>query len=100
MYYYGIRSYTSHRIRGAAIEENGKILGDIMEIEIMLMAVDPQAQTSKLAYLHQKRKNFIEKGQNKSRSSWADLKKGIFALENTKKVSLFLVFWMVPEGYF
>ena len=55
------------------------------------MAVDPLGQTFKLTYLHQKRKNLIEKGKNNSRSPWADLKKGIFALENTKKVCLFLV---------
>ena len=67
---------------------------------VFLLAVDPYGQTSKLAYLHLKRINFIEKGQNYSRSPWADLKKGIFALENTKKVCLFLVFWMVSEGDF
>ena len=36
-------------------------ISDIFEIENMLMAVDPPRHTSKLAYLHQKRINFIEK---------------------------------------
>ena len=54
------------------------------------MVVDPPGQTSKSAYLHQKRINFIEKGQNKSRSSWTDLKRGLFVLENTKKSEFIL----------
>ena len=59
-------------------------ISDISKIENISMAVDPLGQTFKLAYLHQKRINFIQKGKNNSRSPWADLKKGILALENTK----------------
>ena len=44
-------------------------ISDIFEIENMLMEVDPPGQTSKLAYLPEKRIDFIEKGQNESRSS-------------------------------
>ena len=45
----------------------------------------PARQTSEMAYLHQKRPNFIQNGLNQSRSPWEDIKKGIFAWENTKK---------------
>ena len=62
-------------------------ISDIFEIENMLMAVDPPGQTSKLAYLHQKRINFIEKGQNKRRSTWADLKKAY-------------LHWKIPKSVF
>ena len=49
------------------------------------MAVDPLGQTFKLAYLHQKRINFIEKGKNNSRSPWADLKKAYLHWKIPKK---------------
>ena len=39
------------------------------------MAVDPPGQTSKMAYLHQKRLNFIQEGQNERRYSSAGIKK-------------------------
>ena len=39
------------------------------------MAVDPPGQTSKMAYLHQKRLNFIQEGQNERRYSLAGIKK-------------------------
>ena len=52
-------------------------ISDIFEIENISMAVDPLGQTFKLTYLHQKRKNLIEKGKNNSRSPWADLKRHI-----------------------
>ena len=51
----------------------------------ILMAVDPPGQTSKMAYLHQKRLNFIQEGQNERRYSSAGIKKGTFAMENTKR---------------
>ena len=51
------------------------------------MAVDPLGQTFKLAYLHQKRINFIEKGKNNSRSPWADLKKAY-------------LHWKIPKSVF
>ena len=54
----------------------------------------PARQTSEMAYLHQKRPNFIQNGLNQSRSPWEDIKKGIFAWENTKKW-VFSFFWIV-----
>ena len=66
----------------------------------ILMAADPPRQASEMVYLHWKRLNFIQKGQNESRYPQVDIKTGIFAWENTKKVGLFFLFWMVSEGYF
>ena len=43
------------------------------------MATQPPKQASKMANLHQKRQNFIQKGQNEGRSPWADIKKSKFA---------------------
>ena len=53
-----------------------------------------------MAYLHWKRLNFIQKGQNESRYPQVDIKTGMFAWENTKKVVLFFLFQMASEGYF
>ena len=52
---------------------------NIFEIEDIFMATDPTGKTSKMAYLHQKRLNFIQKGQNESRYPQVDIKTGIFA---------------------
>ena len=42
------------------------LIWDIFEIETILMSADPPNQAYKLAYLHKKRLNFIEKDQNES----------------------------------
>ena len=55
------------------------------------MAAQPLGQPSQIAHLHQKMLNTIQKGQNKSRYSEADIKTGIFACENTKKSKLILL---------
>ena len=44
-----------------------------------LMSADSPGQASKMAYLHRKRLNFIQKGQNESRYPQVDIKTGIFA---------------------
>ena len=38
---------------------------DIIENETILMSADPPGQASKMAYLHQKRLNIIQKGKMK-----------------------------------
>ena len=40
--------------------------------------VYPPGQTSKMAYLHRKRLNFIEKGKNENKYPYVDIKTGIF----------------------
>ena len=51
------------------------LCGIFILIGNILMAVDPPGQTSKMAYLHQKRLNFIQEGQNERRYSLAGIKK-------------------------
>ena len=43
------------------------------------MAADPPGQAYQMAYLHRKRLNFIQKGQNESKYPQVDIKTGIFA---------------------
>ena len=62
----------------------------IFEIENILIVLDPTRQTSKLAYLHQKRVSFIEKDKNKGRSLWADIKKAYLHCKIQKKSKFIL----------
>ena len=71
-------------------------ISDIFEIENILMAVDPLDRHLNLHICIRKGKFLLKKVKIKV----DHLVKGIFVLENTKNVSLLLVFWMVPEGYF
>ena len=46
-------------------------ISDIFEVDNVLMVVDPLGQTSKMAYFHRKRLDFILK--KKVKTSWAEL---------------------------
>ena len=73
---------------------------DNFEIQTILIAADPRGQASKMAHLHRKRLNFIQKGKNESRYPEADMKKSIFCMRKYQKVSLFFLFWTMSESYF
>ena len=65
---------------------------DIFEIGTILMSTKPPRTGIINGLFALERLNFIQKGQNESRYPQVDIKTGIFAWGNTKKVSLFFFF--------